>query len=133
MLDNLWEALEIYKEGKALCPGLQLYRVGFRAIKEQWYSKQSLMRRSGLPKAEVNKRLVRGEAGFRPYPFMSIEYLQRSEALVTRIQQNFKRVHPEDASLPAPFRAPRSLKFLVLLQVRILKPGLDFMMSARYS
>ena len=91
MLDDLWEALEICKEGKALFPGLQLYQVGFRAIKEQWYSKQSLMRGSGLPKAEVNERLVRGEAGFRPYPFMSIEYLQRSEGLVTRIQQDFNK------------------------------------------
>ena len=91
MLDDLWEALEICKEGKALFPGLQLYQIGFRAIKEQWYSKQSLMRGSGLPKAEVNKRLVRGEAGFRPYPFMSIEYLQRSEGLVTRIQQDFNK------------------------------------------
>ena len=91
MLDDLWEALEVCKEGKTLFPGFQLYQVGFRAIKEQWYSKQSRLRGSGLPKAEVNKQLVRGEAWFRPYPFMSTEYLRRSEGLVTRIQQDFNK------------------------------------------
>ena len=89
MLDDLWEALKICKEGKAFFPGVQFYQVGFKAIKKQWFSKQTLMREYGLPKAEINNRLVRGEAESRPYPFMSIEYLRRNEGLVTRIQQDF--------------------------------------------
>ena len=54
MLDDLWEALQMCKKGKALFPGLQLYPIGFRAIKKQCDSEQTLMRESGLPKAEIN-------------------------------------------------------------------------------
>ena len=82
MLDDLWEAL---------FPGVQFYQVGFKAIKEQWFSKQTLMREYGLPKAEMNNRLIRGEVESKPYPFMSIEYLRRNKGLVTRIQQDLDK------------------------------------------
>lgn len=87
MMNDFWETLEICKEGKAQFPGVQLYQIGFRSFKEHSYRKRSTLREIEVPTIELNYILVRGEAKFKPYPFLPTEYLHRPEQLVTDIQQ----------------------------------------------
>ena len=92
LVNDIWEALEICKEGKARFPWAQMYRGAFKAFKEKWYTNRSVLRGFGLSKADLNRRLVQGEAWFRPYPFMPRQYLRRSEQLITVIQQAFSEI-----------------------------------------
>ena len=92
-MNVFWEALEICKAGKVQLSGVQLYKDGFRSFKEHWYRKRSTLQEFEvpMPTTGLNYMLVRGDAKFKPYPFLPTEYLHRSEHLVTDIQQTLKR------------------------------------------
>lgn len=89
LLYDFWEALEVCKEGKTRIEGYRPYQQRFEAFKSKWNKKQKDLRQSGLPMPEITKRLVRGDALFRPYPFMPPQHLCRSESLVSYLQGEF--------------------------------------------
>ncbi len=99
MMSNFWEALEICKEGKAQFPWASFFKDGFIVFKKRWYTKQSLLKQAGAPKAQADHRLVRGDTWFRPYPFIPPEYLQRPKELIIGIQDTCRKEISEKCTI----------------------------------
>lgn len=100
LLGEFHEYLKVCKDRRVLFDGAKLYRSDVKVMKANVEEKRAFVidimptLRDGKPTKEeiyeINKRLVRGDAFFRPYPSMKAGYSSRSKDLVAALQDQCK-------------------------------------------
>ncbi len=84
-----WEALHICQQAKIRFPDDDFFPREFRVYKVQFEKARHTTVIEGHDAAEANRQLIQGRVFLRQCPFVPLEYLRRSQTLITSVQSDF--------------------------------------------